>query len=82
MSRIGKKAVELPKGVTVNVQDGMVVVKCGKNEISRPLVATTGIEVEGNTARVVRVQDETAARLQKKSFELVTVCNEPCFKIW
>ena len=65
MSRIEKKEVELPKGVTVNVQDGMVVVKCGKNEISRPLVATTGVEVEGNTARVVRVQDETAARLRE-----------------
>ena len=65
MSRIGKKAVELPKGVTVNVQDGMVVVKCGKKQISRPLVATTGIEVESDAARVVRVQDESAARLRE-----------------
>ena len=65
MSRIGKKAVTLPKGVTVDVQNGMVVVKCGKNEISRPLVATTNIEVEGDVARVVRVQDATAERLRE-----------------
>lgn len=65
MSRIGKKAVELPKGVSVSVESGMVVVKCGGKEISRPLVAATGIEVDGDVARVIRVQDETAARLRE-----------------
>lgn len=65
MSRIGKKAVELPKGVSVSVESGMVVVKCGKKEISRPLVAATGIEVDGDVARVIRVQDETADRLRE-----------------
>lgn len=65
MSRIGKKEIALPKGVEVSVENGMVVVKNGKKEISRPLVATTNIEVEEGIARVVRVEDATTARLRE-----------------
>jgi len=46
MSRIGKKPVALPKGVTVTIQDGTVAVKGPKGELSVKLVP----EVEATLA--------------------------------
>jgi large subunit ribosomal protein L6 len=58
MSRIGKKEIALPKGVTVSVKDGMVTVANGKKEISKPLVMLTNIVVDGDVAKVTRVEDD------------------------
>lgn len=59
MSRIGKKPVALPSGVTVTATDGVLQVKGPKGEISRALVAGTGITQEAGTVVVTR-SDETS----------------------
>lgn len=38
MSRIGKKAVSIPEGVTASMEDGLVKVKGPKGELSTPMV--------------------------------------------
>ena len=38
MSRIGKKAVTIPDGVTATMEDGLVKVKGPKGELSTPMV--------------------------------------------
>ena len=52
MSRIGKRPVEIPSGVTVAVQDSVVRVKGPKGELSHPVLTGTTVVVEGNEARV------------------------------
>ncbi len=52
MSRIGKKPVAIPKGVTVQVSDGAVKVKGPKGEISAKLHQAVSIEVGGEEALV------------------------------
>lgn len=55
MSRIGKKPVKIPKGVTVQVADGEVKVKGPKGELSAKLHQAVTIEVSGQEA-VVKVR--------------------------
>ena len=52
MSRIGKKPVELPTGVTVNVGSEEVSVKGPKGEVKQKLVPQISIKVEDNQAVV------------------------------
>ncbi|MEY4070054.1 MAG: hypothetical protein RL721_668 [Candidatus Eisenbacteria bacterium] len=52
MSRVGKKPVPIPGGVTVTVADGVVKVKGPKVELQHPVLATTSVVVDGNEVKV------------------------------
>ena len=63
MSRIGKKPVVIPAGVTVNVAEGNVVtVKGPKGELTNTFNADMNIKVEGNVLTVSRPTDEANHR--------------------
>jgi large subunit ribosomal protein L6 len=64
MSRIGKKEVTLPKGVSVDLKDDMVIVKGAKGTLSRPLVATTSLEISDAGVKVISVGNEKGLRLR------------------
>lgn len=48
MSRIGKKPIEIPSGVTVTVADGLVKVKGAKHQLTVPLVPHISAKIEDN----------------------------------
>jgi len=52
MSRMGKRPVPIPGGVTVAVNDKTVRVKGPKGELSVPVLAGTTVTVEGSEVRV------------------------------
>jgi large subunit ribosomal protein L6 len=54
MSRIGKKPVPLPKGVSAAVKDGMVSVKGPKGELKLKLVPEIAAEVTGEGVALTR----------------------------
>ena len=56
MSRLGKKPIEVPKGVTVAIKDGAVAVKGPKGELKRAL--PTGVTVKLEGAQVVVRRDD------------------------
>lgn len=58
MSRIGFKPVVLPEGVTVTVNDGEVVVKGAKGELSVAIPANVSVEVKDNELLCHRVGEE------------------------
>ena len=63
MSRIGKKPVVIPAGVTVNVAEGNVVtVKGPKGELTNTFNADMILSVEGNVLTVSRPTDEANHR--------------------
>ena len=63
MSRIGKKPVVIPAGVTVNVAEGNVVtVKGPKGELTNTFNTDMIIKVEGNVLTVSRPTDEANHR--------------------
>ena len=63
MSRIGKKPVVIPAGVTVTVAEGNVVtVKGPKGELTNTFNAEMNINVEGNVLTVTRPTDEANHR--------------------
>ena len=63
MSRIGKKPVVIPAGVTVSVAEGNVVtVKGPKGELTNSFNADMIINVEGNVLTVSRPTDEANHR--------------------
>ncbi len=59
MSRIGKKPVPIPKGVTVQVSDGVVKVKGPKGELSGRLHRAISVEVGAEQA-VVNVRGNSS----------------------
>jgi len=54
MSRIGKKIINIPEGVTVEVQKGLVIAKGPKGEFSQPFNPVFEIVQEEGTLTVVR----------------------------
>ena len=58
MSRIGKRPVPLPKGVTATIDGRTVTVKGPKGEISRTVHAELSLALEEETVAVKRPSDE------------------------
>lgn len=64
-SRIGKRPVELPKGVAVTLKDGIVEVKGPKGTLSRRLPDNVSFKVEGTTLTVLpTIPGRDGARFQ------------------
>jgi large subunit ribosomal protein L6 len=57
MSRIGKKPIEVPDGVEVEVKPGRVSVKGPKGELAQQLSPEMKIELEGGSVSVARPTD-------------------------
>jgi large subunit ribosomal protein L6 len=62
MSRIGKRPVEIPAGVKVEIGNGVVTVTGKKGQLARPIPGKVSVEVKGGTATVVLI-DEGARNL-------------------
>jgi large subunit ribosomal protein L6 len=58
MSRIGKKPIDVPKGVTVTIEGNTVKVKGPKGELSRTLHREMAVSMENNAVTVARPSDE------------------------
>lgn len=64
-SRVGKRPVTLPKGVTLTVNGGKVEVKGPKGQLSRPLTPNVKVYVEGTEVTVKpTVEGRDGARFQ------------------
>jgi large subunit ribosomal protein L6 len=57
MSRIGKKPIEIPAGVTVTVNNHTVTVKGPKGELSRSFNPDMDIKIEDNVITISRPSD-------------------------
>ena len=62
MSRIGKKPVPLPQGVTATVDGQVVTVKGPKGQLSLQLAETVNVEMTGDGIKVDPGDDSRAAR--------------------
>ena len=62
MSRVGKKLIELPKGVEVKQEGDAVVVKGPKGSLRTPLVPGIGVKVENNVVQFTRANEERNTR--------------------
>jgi len=62
MSRIGKLPVAIPKGVTVNINKNLVVVKGPKGELSRDFPPEIAIKEEGGQIVINRHSDHRTHR--------------------
>jgi large subunit ribosomal protein L6 len=61
MSRIGKKAIALPKGVTVKINDRELEVKGPKGTLKTPVPPGISFKLEGEELRAERTSAELAA---------------------
>jgi len=62
MSRVGKKPIEIPNGVTVTVDGNNVTVKGPKGELSRSFNPRISINIEDNVITVTRPSDSKEDR--------------------
>lgn len=62
MSRIGKKPIVIPQGVTVTVQEHLVTVKGAKESLTEKVHSLINVKVEGNEILVSRTGDTKEER--------------------
>ncbi len=62
MSRIGKAPIEIPAGVTVQVNGNVVTVKGPKGELQQEVNPVIKVNVEGNKIELTRPDDERQNR--------------------
>jgi large subunit ribosomal protein L6 len=62
MSRIGKKPIEIPSGVTVTLEGNNITVKGPKGELSRSFNPDININIEENVISITRPSDAKAHR--------------------
>ncbi len=62
MSRIGRKPINIPAGVTVSVDNGVVTVKGPKGTLTQKVHPNISVEVEGAEIKVTRPNDEKLNR--------------------
>ena len=62
MSRIGRKVLPLPKGVTLAQKEGSVSVKGPKGELTKAVPTGVSIKLEADKITVLRVDDERQNR--------------------
>ena len=62
MSRIGKKPIDVPAGVTVTLDGRTITVKGPRGTLSRALPPICAVEVNGAVVNVTRPDDETASK--------------------
>ena len=65
MSRIGKKPVQIPAGVTVEIEGTTVTVKGPKGELTRSFSELIKFEQEGEEVNVIRVDESTESNAQQ-----------------
>lgn len=58
MSRVGKKPIEIPQGVTVTNENNFVTVKGPKGELSRKFHQDITINIEENVITITRPSDD------------------------
>lgn len=64
-SRVGKRPIVLPKGVTVTAANGMFDVKGPKGALSRPMTPNVKVKTEGNEVLILpTVEGRDGARFQ------------------
>src|SRR5215468_980695 len=62
MSRIGKKVITVPKGVTVSIHERELEVKGPKGLLKTPVPDGIAFKLEGDQLQAVRSSDELAAK--------------------
>jgi large subunit ribosomal protein L6 len=62
VSRIGRKLIDIPPGVTLSIDDEKVKVKGPKGELSVNLVPGIDVSVEDNAVKVTRQGDDKKTR--------------------
>src|SRR3954462_11040013 len=60
MSRIGKKVITLPKGVSVKIEDRELEVKGPKGTLKTPIPSGISFKLEGEELRAERTSDQLA----------------------
>jgi large subunit ribosomal protein L6 len=61
MSRVGKKIIEIPKGVTVNVTDSPIEVQGPKGKLTTPIPAGESFKLEDGKLTAERAGEDHAA---------------------
>jgi large subunit ribosomal protein L6 len=62
MSRVGKKPIELPSGVSAQVAGTTITVKGPKGQLERPLHPAIKVAVEGNQITCLRTAEDGPSR--------------------
>ncbi len=66
MSRVGKRPIPIPDGVTVQVDGGAVTVKGPKGTLSQSIPSTIGVEIGDGEVRFARPDERKQSRARHR----------------
>lgn len=72
MSRIGRKPIAIPAGVTVDVKDNLITVKGPKGELKQEFGPYTKVEVNGSEIVLTRTGDSKEEKSQHGLYRVLT----------
>ncbi len=75
VSRVGKKPVEIPSGVQIDVKGGKVVAKGPKGQLERDLPAVVDVKKEGNTLVLAPTAGDTGSFAQYQGLTRALIKN-------
>lgn len=58
MSKVGKKPIDIPSGVTVSIKEDVISVKGPKGELTKPLTKGVNVIVEGNLIKLTPMEGD------------------------
>ena len=62
MSRVGKKPIIVPAGVSVNIDDHLLKVKSSKGDLEVPFSSKINVTLEGSTIRILPAEENKKIR--------------------
>ena len=71
MSRIGRKHIDLPAGVELSVNDGLVTVKGPKGTLTQEVDKLITVKVDGTKVELTRENDENEAKAKHGLYRAV-----------
>ena len=71
MSRIGRKHIDLPAGVELSVNDGLVTVKGPKGTLTQEVDKLITVKVDGTKVELTRANDENEAKAKHGLYRAV-----------
>lgn len=74
MSKIGKKPIEIPQGVSVKIEEGTIYVKGPKGELTEPFIEGINVVVEGNLIKL-SLKGEDRENLAKWGLKRALIAN-------
>jgi large subunit ribosomal protein L6 len=75
LSKIGKKPIEIPSGVSVKIDGSSISIKGLKGELTKPLIKGVNVAIDGNFIKLTIIIEEGKDNIAKWGLQRALIAN-------